>query len=85
MTVTTRHPTIRISIQSCSKVHGPGRVEGGLDGGFWAYRTGVMRDPGFDFPRITLPRTPVNKGKKKGRYRREFGPRGYYELKKASC
>jgi hypothetical protein len=36
----------------------------------WPERFGaepIMQDPGYEFPRILLPRTPVNKGRKKGR------------------
>jgi hypothetical protein len=32
--------------------------------GYWGV---VMQDPASELPRITIPRTPVNKGKKKGR------------------
>jgi hypothetical protein len=30
-------------------------------------RGGSMHDPGYELPRIPIPRTPVNKGKEKGR------------------
>jgi hypothetical protein len=33
-----------------------GRLEGGLQG----YRGGAMQDPGYELPRIPIPRTPVN-------------------------
>ena len=33
---------------------------------FRRYGTKAMQDPGCDFPRIPIPRTPVNKGKRKG-------------------
>src|SRR5215208_2784614 len=39
----------------------------GVVGRFWPYRTGAMQDPGYELPRIPLPRTRVNKGKEKGR------------------
>ena len=42
-----------------------GPVEGGLGGGFWPYRTGVMRDHGCGLRRTPLPRTRVNRGKKR--------------------
>jgi hypothetical protein len=54
-----------LSNMQTSVVAGP--VEGGRTGVFWTYRTGVMRDPASELRRITLPRTPVNKGKKEGR------------------
>ena len=42
---------------------------GCLDGCFQGCRGEAMQDPGYELPRIPLPRTPVNKGKKekKGR------------------
>ena len=33
---------------------------------FQGYRGGGMQDLGYELPRILIPRTPVNKGKKKG-------------------
>jgi hypothetical protein len=39
-----------------------GRLEGGLQG----YRGGAMHYLGYELRRIPIPRTPVNKGKKKG-------------------
>src|SRR5918995_2982716 len=38
-----------------------GRLEGGLQG----YRGGAMQDPGYELRRILIPRTSVNKGRKK--------------------
>ena len=40
----------------------PERLEGGLQG----YRGGIMQDLGYELPRIPIPRTSVNKGKKRG-------------------
>ncbi len=37
------------------------------EGRFWSYRTGAMQDLGYELPRILIPRTPVNKGKKEDR------------------
>jgi hypothetical protein len=39
-----------------------GRLEGGLQG----YRGGAMQDLGYELPRIPIPRTWVNKGRKEG-------------------
>ena len=38
-----------------------GRLEGSIPG----YRAGAMLDFGYELPRISIPRTPVNKGKHK--------------------
>src|SRR5215213_1245193 len=40
---------------------------GAPGGGFQGYRGGGMQDLGYELPRIPIPRTRVNKGKKKGR------------------
>jgi hypothetical protein len=40
---------------------------GCLDGCFQGYRGEAIQDLGYELPRITIPRTRVNKGKKKGR------------------
>jgi hypothetical protein len=40
---------------------------GCLDGCFQGYPGEAMQDPGYELPRIHIPRTPVNKGKGKGR------------------
>jgi hypothetical protein len=34
-------------------------------GDFGGYRGGAMQDPGYELPRISIPRTPVNKGIKR--------------------
>jgi len=34
---------------------------GCLDGCFWGYRSEDIQDPGYELPRIPIPRTPVNK------------------------
>jgi hypothetical protein len=39
---------------------------GCLDGCFQGYRGEAMQDLGYELPRIHIPRTPVNKGMKKG-------------------
>src|SRR5919107_5191228 len=39
---------------------------GCLDGCFQGWRGGDMQHPGYELPRIHIPRTWVNKGKKKG-------------------
>ena len=38
-----------------------------LEGCFQGYRGGGMQDLGYELPRIPIPRTRLNKGKKKGR------------------
>jgi hypothetical protein len=38
---------------------------GCLDGCFQGYQGKAMQDSGYELPRILIPRTPVNKGKKK--------------------
>jgi hypothetical protein len=38
---------------------------GCLDGCFQGYRGEAMQDLGYELPRILIPRTPMNKGKKK--------------------
>jgi hypothetical protein len=40
---------------------------GCLDGCFQGYRGEAMQDLGYELPRIRIPRTPVNRGIKKGR------------------
>ena len=40
---------------------------GCLEGCFQGYRGEAMQDLGFELPRILIPRTSVNKGRKKGR------------------
>ena len=40
---------------------------GCLDGYFQGHRGEAMQDLGYELPRIPIPRTPVNKGIKKGR------------------
>ena len=40
---------------------------GCLDGCFQGYRGGDIQHPGYYLPRIFIPRTPVNKGIRKGR------------------
>src|SRR5215208_5856997 len=37
----------------------------GAMGRFWPHRTGAMQDPVSELRRISLPRTPLNKGKNK--------------------
>jgi hypothetical protein len=39
---------------------------GCLDGCFQGYRGEAIQDLGYELPRIPIPRTPLNKGKKKG-------------------
>ena len=50
---------------------------GCLDGCFQGYRGEAMQDLGYELPRITIPRTPVNKGKQKRR--------GYAVLRERLC
>jgi hypothetical protein len=38
-----------------------------VEGELLGYRGGAMHDLGYELPRIPIPRTPVNKGKEKGR------------------
>jgi hypothetical protein len=42
-----------------------GGYAGCLDGCFQGYRGEAMQDLGYELPRILIPRTPMNKGKKK--------------------
>jgi|SRR5215217_1192964 hypothetical protein len=44
---------------------------GCLDRSFQGYRGEAMQDLGYELPRIPIPRTQVNKGKRKGRGSRE--------------
>jgi hypothetical protein len=41
-------------------------MQGAWSGCFQGYRGEAMQDPGYDLPRIPIPRTWVNKGIKKG-------------------
>src|SRR5918994_5441031 len=47
---------------------------GCLDGCFQGYRGEAMQHPGYELPRISIPRTSVNKGIKKGRVPPLSGP-----------
>ena len=47
-------------------VPGHGRTER-LEGGLQGYLGGAMQDLGYELPRICIPRTQVNKGKREGR------------------
>src|SRR5919112_2989693 len=42
-------------------------MQGAWRGSIPGYRDGAIQDLGYDLPRIPIPRTSVNKGKKKGR------------------
>jgi len=48
-------------------MHGTRPLKGCLQGCYGACRGGVMQHAGYELPRIPIPRTPVNKGMKKGR------------------
>ena len=48
---------------------------GCLDGCFQGHRGEAMQDLGYELPRILIPRTSVNKGKKKGRVQEVGVPR----------
>ena len=61
------YPALCISIHRRYKVFGPGYSHTPLGGHFRQHRTGAMQDPGYGLPRMPIPRTWVNKGKKKGR------------------
>ena len=37
-----------------------GPMQGVVSAGFWVIRTGGMQDPGYELPRIPLPRRWVN-------------------------
>jgi hypothetical protein len=43
------------------------RYRTGAIGVFWPHWTGAMQDRGYGLPRISLPRTPVNKGEMDGK------------------
>jgi hypothetical protein len=47
-------------------MHGTRPLKGCLQGCYGACRGGVMQHAGYELPRITIPRTTVNKGKRKG-------------------
>jgi hypothetical protein len=59
------HSPPRISIQSCSKVHGAGPKAWVLALQFWPSRTEAMQDSVYELPRIHLIGTRVNKVKKR--------------------
>jgi len=42
-------------------------MQGAWMGVFSGTEVIAMQDPGYELPRILIPRTSVNKGKKKGR------------------
>jgi hypothetical protein len=46
----------------------------GLSGVFGPVGAPANQDPGSDLPRMLLPRTPLNKGKKKGPISERPGP-----------
>jgi hypothetical protein len=43
-------------------------------GRFWPYRTGAMQDAANELRRIPLPRTSVNRGKKRAEVARDPDP-----------
>src|SRR5829696_6311174 len=45
-------------------MYGTRPLTGWLQGCYGACRGGVMQHAGYELPRILIPRTPVNKGKK---------------------
>ena len=45
----------------------PGPLRGAYRGATGLVGGGVMQHAGYELPRKSIPRTPVNKGKKKGR------------------
>src|SRR5215207_370942 len=59
--------------RSCISIHRRykrcrgGVMRGYLEGWFRAYRGGAMQDVGYELRRISIPRTSVNRGMKKGR------------------
>jgi len=52
-------------------------MQGAWTGVLQRYRGEAMQDLGYELPRIPIPRTPVNKGKEKGR--------GYFAPALPSC
>src|SRR5215218_6620449 len=62
-----RASTIAHIYPSVLQAIGAGRSGTLRSGCFWEHQSGVMQDLGYELPRIPIPRTPVNKGKKKGR------------------
>src|SRR5215213_4938844 len=48
-------------------MHGTRPLTGCLQGCYGACRGGAMQDPGYELPRMSIPRSWVNKGKRKGR------------------
>src|SRR5215207_6955865 len=61
------HTPQRIFIETGSKMHGSKPLTGCLQGCYGACRGGLMQHTGYELPRIPVPRTPLNKGKEKGR------------------
>jgi hypothetical protein len=56
-----RHTAQRIFIETGSKMHGTRPLKGCLQGCYGACRGGVMQHAGYELPRISIPRTSVNR------------------------
>src|SRR5919112_6221731 len=56
-----------MSIHRCYKRYRGGAMQGAWSGCFQGDRGKAMQDCGYELRRIHIPRTPVNKGRKKGR------------------
>src|SRR5215212_3042434 len=56
------HTARRIFIEIGSKMHGTQPLRGCLQGCYGACRGGLMQHTGYKLPRISVPRTWVNKG-----------------------
>src|SRR5215212_2744725 len=68
------HPQSCISIHRCYKRYRGGAERGACRGGLQGYRGRAMQDIGYELPRTPIPRTPVNKGKRKDRSSGNSGP-----------
>src|SRR5215217_166997 len=55
------HTAQRIFIETGSKMHGTQPLTGCLQGCYGACRGGLMQHAGYELPRITVPRTSVNR------------------------
>jgi hypothetical protein len=60
------HPQSRISIHRCYKRYRGGAMRVAWRGGLQGYRGEAMQDLGYELPRISIPRIPMNKGKRVG-------------------
>jgi hypothetical protein len=49
-------------------------LNGAPGGGFQGYRGGAMQDFGYELPRTHIPRTPVNKARRRAEAARDVRP-----------